>query len=136
MSKPAGKNMSWTSDGMSFLDAHPIEEDEPENQQGMFGRDTTKNVTASMARQSALAKLEADSNAALAELKSGVRVSAFIPTLRKVAAFKQNEDDEQVSIFVEKLAEICGRVSAVEAKVLVLEEQVTRYSILINVKNI
>lgn len=90
----------------------------------MFGKDTTKNVTANIMRQSALAKLESDSKAALAELRSGVRVSAFIPTLRKVAAFETNEKDKQVAIFVDKLAEICSRVSVVKAKVLLFEEQV------------
>ena len=124
--------MSWASDGMSFLDAHPIEENEPENQgREMFGRDATKNYTNEQARQSALAKLEGDSNAALAELRAGVRVSQFIPLLKKVAAFKNNEKDEQVAIFVEKLTEICNRVSAVEAKVLLLEEQVEKNSRLI-----
>ena len=117
-------DMSWEpNEGASFLNALP-DESTSDDKRVMFRPDAQKNLTAEQAKKAAYAKIEADSEAALSDLRAGVRVNQFMPALKKVLAFKLNEKDEQVALFLEKLTELCVKVSAVESKVLLLEEEV------------
>jgi hypothetical protein len=123
-------NMTWDVPSTSFLHALPVQEENGgQEKREMFPKEMPKNRTAEQARQAALAQIENDSNRALAELKAGVRVGHFVPTLKKVASFKMNEKDPEVSLFLEKLNAICVKVSKAEARVLLLEEHVSLFKL-------
>jgi hypothetical protein len=126
--EPANENatkMSWDLPSTSFLSAHPVGDGNDAPKREMFPQDTAKNQTPSQARQSAMAQMEAESNRALADLKAGVRVSQFISTVKKVADFKMNEKDQEVALFMEKLSELCQKVTKAESRVLFMEESVS-----------
>lgn len=118
-------NMTWDIPSSSFLNALPVQEENgEEKKREMFPKEMPRNRTSEQARQAALAQIENDSNRALSELKAGVRFSHFVPTLKKVASFKLNEKDPEVSLFVDKLSAICVKVAKAEARILLLEEHV------------
>jgi len=115
--------MDWKA--TSFLALGPDDEVAAESARPeMFSSSAPKNLTASQAKASAHAKIMAESNTALAELKSGVKISQFMPILRKVYEFRENKDDPEVAKFMTNLGETCEKVAETEKDVLFLTEAV------------
>jgi len=115
--------MDWSA--ASFLSLGPEDEIASANAKNeMFPESAPKNATAEQAKASAHAKLINDSNAALAQLKTGVKVSQFVPILKRVAEFRDNKNDPEVTRFITSLAETCDRVAQTEKDVLFLSESV------------
>ena len=89
-----------------------------------FPKTAPRNQTAEQARASTHARLLAESNAALAQLNAGIKVSQFCTVIRKVTEFRENKDDPEVAQFMESLAKICDSVTKAEQEILFLVETV------------
>jgi len=115
--------MDW--EGKSFLSLGPDDESNGESaKREMFPKTMPRNQTAEQAKASAHARLAAESNAALAQLNAGLKVSQFCAVLRKVTEFRENKDEPEVASFMESLAKICDSVATTEKDVLFLVETV------------